>query len=102
MSNNAPIPIKDVLADPSHPAHNDAKEMIGKLERGEISMCACMGPMYGEPHCYCTMQRLGLPLNQAEREKDRIRLEAQLAKLFGHSGAFEADSAPSDSGRDDG
>lgn len=23
-------------------------------------LCACIGPMYGEPHCSCTMVRLGL------------------------------------------
>ena len=46
-----------------------------------FSACACMGEMYGEPHCYCTMKRLGLPLNTEAREAERIRSEAQWAEF---------------------
>lgn len=83
-----PIPITTVLADASHPAHAVVTDMVAKLESGEISLCGCMGPMYGEPHCICTMQRLGLPLNEAAREVARKRSEAQLDALFGPGGAF--------------
>jgi len=31
------------------------------LEDGTISLCACLGPMYGEPYCPCRMKREGLP-----------------------------------------
>jgi hypothetical protein len=47
-----------------------------------------MGQMYGEPHCYCVMKQLGLPLNEEAREKERIRCEAQLDALFGPGGTY--------------
>jgi hypothetical protein len=28
------------------------------------SACACLGPQFNEPHCPCTMHRLGLPPSQ--------------------------------------
>jgi len=65
MNQNEPIPVKDVLADETHPAHNDLKEMLSKLESGELSLCGCVGEMYGEPHCPCKMKRLGLPPSEA-------------------------------------
>jgi hypothetical protein len=49
----------------------------------EFSACACMGPMYNEPHCYCQMMRLGLPLNEAARKVEKDRLLAGLEALFG-------------------
>jgi hypothetical protein len=48
-----------------------------------ISACACMGPMYNEPHCYCEMVQLGLPLNEAARKVERDRFIASLEALFG-------------------
>lgn len=54
-----------------------------------LNACACLGPMYGEPKCYCQMVALKLPLNEAAREAERIRSEEQLAKLFGPGGLFE-------------
>lgn len=73
----------DVLADPSHEAHADVKDMLTKLESGEISMCGCMGPMYGEPYCPCAMKRNGLekmmdenPLRIAEEERARKQWES--------------------------
>ena len=50
--------------------------------------CACLGPMYGEPHCICEMRRRGLPLNEAARASDEARAKEQLEKLFGPGGAF--------------
>jgi hypothetical protein len=25
-----------------------------------VNLCACMGPRYGDPYCYCEMKRRGL------------------------------------------
>ena len=61
MSDNQPVPIKDVLADPTHPAYPAATEMLEKLRKGEVNLCGCMGPGYGEPYCPCEMARRGLP-----------------------------------------
>lgn len=36
-------------------------------------LCACMGPMYGEPSCYCTMIALG---KQSEMDNNPIRIAA--------------------------
>jgi hypothetical protein len=30
-----------------------------------MDMCACMGPLHGDPYCYCEMQRRGLNPNKA-------------------------------------
>lgn len=42
----------------------------------EMNLCACMGPMYGEPYCPCTMEDMGFkeemeanPLRVADRKK---------------------------------
>lgn len=63
--------IRDVLADPSHEAHSAAKDIMEKLESGEISLCGCLGPMYGEPYCYCQMKQKGL---EAEMESNPLRI----------------------------
>lgn len=60
--------IRDVLADPSHEVHSAAKDIMEKLDSGEISLCGCLGPMYGEPYCYCQMKQKGL---EAEMENNR-------------------------------
>lgn len=44
-------------------------------------ICACMGPGYGEPYCYCTMMEKGIPLNEAARELARIESEKQFAAI---------------------
>lgn len=63
--------ISDVLADETHEAHTVAKSFMEKLDKGEINMCGCMGPMYGEPYCYCQMKQKGL---QAEMEGNPLRI----------------------------
>lgn len=43
--------------------------------------CACMGPLHGDPYCYCEMQRRGLSPSKsyewtpAEKEKLKEVLE---------------------------
>lgn len=70
------FPIKGALDNPNHEAHEAATSMMAKLKSGEISMCGCMGPMYGEPFCPCKMKRDGLehvmennPLRKVEEER---------------------------------
>lgn len=53
-----------------------------------MSACACIGAMYGEPHCGCVMDRLGLPKNTEMREKERIRFETEMAAAFAEGGFF--------------
>ena len=53
-----------------------------------MNACACMGPMYDEPHCICMMEQLGLPLNTAVRQVEYAKASAQLAELFGPGGIF--------------
>jgi hypothetical protein len=78
---NETYKIADVLADENHEAHNAAKEMMAKLESGEISLCACIGPMYGEPYCYCEMERRGLqPENNPLRIAENKRFEEDMRK----------------------
>ena len=50
----------------------------------EMNLCACMGPMYGEPYCPCTMEELGRKeemLNNPLRIADKKKLEEWLASL---------------------
>jgi len=64
------------------------------MKKDKVNLCACLGPMYNEPHCPCTMERMGLersaewkeynsPANVKRREK---QLEKALAKMFGWKG----------------
>lgn len=76
------IPIKEAMEQ-----YPEVREMMEKLDRGEISLCACMGPMYNEPHCYCTMVRLGLPLSP-ERAEANEKANIRLNELFGPGGLY--------------
>lgn len=58
------------------------------------TVCACMGAMYGEPHCYCVMQSRGLPLNTQARKIETERAEKELATLFGPGGLWYRPSLP--------
>ena len=86
MTANNPIPLKEVLSNPDHPMYSDAKAITEKLAKGELNLCACMGPMYGEPHCPCRMTRLGLPPS-AERLAAEDASDARMKELIA-SGAF--------------
>lgn len=61
MTDNKPVLLKDILANPAHPAHGEMKALTEKVESGEVSLCACLGPVYGEPYCPCEMRRRGMP-----------------------------------------
>ena len=54
----------------------------------EITFCECLGPMYGEPYCICTMKRLGLPLNTEARGIEHARAKEQLSALFTPGGLW--------------
>lgn len=73
-----PIAVKDVLANEAHPLHNTVKEVVDGLHTGKFSMCACMGPVYGEPYCPCQMAQRGLepsPLHQQAMAEQEARLQ---------------------------
>lgn len=53
-----------------------------------MGVCGCMGPMYGEPHCPCVMDRLGLPKNEEARFAEHARAEAAIQELFGPGGPY--------------
>lgn len=50
--------------------------------------CACMGPMYGEPYCYCRMVSGNHPLNEPARAIEHERSRKQLDALFGPGGLW--------------
>lgn len=60
---NQPIPVKDILNDRNHPAHDEVSSLIKKLETGEIHMCGCMGRQGSDPYCPCEMRRRGLKVS---------------------------------------
>lgn len=61
----------------------------------KYNVCACLGAMYGEPHCPCVMRQMGLqefmdnnPVRKAAEEKGAENYKKFLAeggweKLFG-------------------
>jgi hypothetical protein len=82
--------ISDVLADATHPAHEATTKMMDDLRSGKISMCACMGPGYGEPYCPCEMSRRGL---DEQMKNNPLRIEAnkrsaEMWKKFMDEGGF--------------
>lgn len=86
MPDNQPVPIKDVLADPAHPAYSAANEMLEKLRKGELNLCACLGPGYGEPYCPCEMTRRGIP-RSTERVRATQEADRRMSELV-NSGVF--------------
>lgn len=46
-----------------------------------LTPCACPGPRNGEPHCACTMVRLGLPRSPAHEAETRAAAR-DLQRLF--------------------
>lgn len=86
METKSPIPVKDVLADYEHPAHESVSDTLAKLKTGELSLCACLGPMYGEPYCPCQMARRGLPPSP-QRVAAQQDAQEKLKQLF-DSGHF--------------
>jgi hypothetical protein len=45
------------------------------------TLCACLGPRNGEPHCNCTMVRLGLPRSPGHVAAQRAAAR-NLQRLF--------------------
>lgn len=83
MSEPKAIPLSEILADPNHPMHAELSTFARQVKAGELSPCACLGPLSGEPHCPCEMRRRGLPPSPARvatEEDARRRLAALVAK----------------------
>jgi hypothetical protein len=40
--------------------------------RNGFSVCACLGPTNGDPHCYCMMINLGLTPNKTTIENRKV------------------------------
>lgn len=59
-----------------------------------MSACACMGPMYGEPLCYCRMVAGNHPLNTVAREAEEKRSRIQMAALFAPGGIWYRPQKP--------
>lgn len=51
-----------------------------------INLCACMGPMYGEPYCYCSMKSRGL---EKEMDENPFRIAANERAKGGLKGLEE-------------
>jgi len=83
MSESNSMPLCEILADPSHPMHAELSAFADQVKAGEITPCACLGPLTGEPHCPCEMKRRGLPPSSARvasEEDARRRLAVLVAQ----------------------
>lgn len=61
-----------------------------------MTACACMGPMYGEPFCYCLMIAKNLPLSNERVVAAKEATEA-MEKIFnGRSIIKDETNAPRD------
>ena len=72
--------VQQVLGDYTHPVNEEVTEAVLKLNSGEISLCSCTGPLYGEPYCPCHMAKQGLPPSQARVDASQ-ECAKQLFKL---------------------
>jgi hypothetical protein len=52
-----------------------------------INLCACIGPVYGEPFCPCEMKDRGLP-SSPEHLDAIVETTRRLDELFGPSGKY--------------
>ena len=55
---------------------------MNELEEIIYGPCACIGPMYDEPFCYCKMRQKGLPLNLEAREEARKEFDKSFSEFF--------------------
>lgn len=53
----------------------------------ELTACACMGAVHGEPHCPCVMAQRGMCMS-IEHVKANEDAEKRLEVLFGPGGPF--------------
>ena len=60
---------------------------VEEIKAGKLRLCGCMGPVYGEPHCPCKMERLGLP-SSPEHIAATKKANEDLEILFGHNGTY--------------
>jgi hypothetical protein len=58
------------------------QDLLKLVNEGKVSACACMGPLRGDPYCFCEMNRRGLTPTPSSPEED-AQLKAALAKMFG-------------------
>ncbi len=65
--------------------------MANDSERG-YTVCACMGPMYGEPHCHCEMVAKGLPLNDTDREASEVAPKMAMNRVFAKNRETQPDA----------
>lgn len=59
-------------------------EEVHKLygyDPNEIRMCGCIGPVRGDPYCFCTMMRKGL-LPTPTPPEEQARMKAAFAEMF--------------------
>ena len=82
------LPISEALEHGNKETKEVINDFLAKLETGEISMCACMGPMYDEPFCPCSMKRKGLPMDGPMRKLAEAESKKQWAKGFEPGGFF--------------
>lgn len=54
-----------------------------------INLCACLGPMYGEPLCYCRMEQHVMDSNPIRQAADEASAKAW-SKLFEPGGYFDS------------
>lgn len=60
MSDDAIRAIVDSVTPPIY----DRSDVFYDPPSSKISLCGCMGAMYGEPFCPCSMRSQGLPLSK--------------------------------------
>jgi hypothetical protein len=56
------------------------------------TICACIGPAFGEPFCACEMRAKGLPFNEEARAESAAKLDEALTKLVERRKARERDA----------
>lgn len=72
-----------IIGNYNHPLNEVVTEAAIGLQTGEVSMCACVGPKFGEPYCLCEMRVRGLPIsdNHYSKEFDINKLNFAIEKI---------------------
>lgn len=88
IESGQPVPIQEILMSNHTEAKDAVNSFVADIKSGIGSMCACMGPMYGEPFCPCMMEKRGLPMDGPVRKAAEAESKKQWDKSFAPGGFF--------------
>ena len=96
LDNGEPVPIQEILRSGNQDNKDIANSFIANIKSGIGKLCACIGPMYGEPFCPCSMERQGLPMDGPIRKAAEEKSKKDWDWLCRSGGFFDKMEAEDD------